>query len=266
MKSVLRRAKVIGDPISRVAALEAGFRYAYLRRFQGYPFDAPSIEDLTKRHDFHPEAQEVLAMANSKGMRFTPDPRFVNREVFESHRAELDKFLSRLNSNLSCIEAIAAFEARHARLRLLVGGVSKFHDAWLRAGVGVFVASSLLGFDLFVADDEEGRAVMGRNDVRSTCSVLIGALEDLEWPPDRIEHFFLEKVVPHLHEPGIRRWVFALNMAVMSDLRSLASEADKANSVASIEERVVGSVKALIESIPIVGKALAVLIFGEKKK
>ena len=266
MKQTLRRAKILSDPISRVDALEAGFRYAYWRRFRDYPFGAASLEDLSREGHLAQESQNVLTAADEMGIRFAPNRRFVNPEKLAECQQSFGKFLLALGSSDAALMAISSDPARYSELRNLAANVSKAHDAWLRAGVGVFTNTALLGFDLVATSDSEGRAVLARDDVRNTSAILISALEDLGWSPDRIEPFFLEKIVPHLHERTLRKWVFALNMAVMSDLRAIAVEADKANALSTGEERAFAASKALIESIPYVGRAIAILVFGEKKK
>ena len=266
MKETLRRAKILADPVTRVEALEAGFRYAYWRRFRDYPFGVASLEELASQGSLTQESRDILADADELGIRFAPDKTFVNPQKLAECHQSIGQFLVALGSSDAALMAIPSDPARYAELRKLAAKVSRTHDAWLRAGIGVFTNTALLGFDLVATSDAEGRAVLARDDVRNTGAILISALEDLGWSPDLIEPFFLEKIVPHLHEKSLRKWVFALNMAVMSDLRSIASEADKANAVSTGEERAVGASKALIESIPFVGKAIAILVFGEKKK
>jgi hypothetical protein len=95
---------------------------------------------------------------------------------------------------------------------------------------------------------------------------LAGACEDLGWAPERIETFFVEKVAPFLWEANLRKWTFDSNMAVMSDLRHEASESDRKNEPPGASKRMVLVAKAIVEGVPVVGKATAALLWGEKAK
>lgn len=92
-----------------------------------------------------------------------------------------------------------------------------------------------------------------------------GALQDIGWPNDKIESFHNEKLVPFLYEQSLRKWVGDPNMAVMFDLEYEAKELDKVDQQDNSESRIKLAIKELISHIPIIGKALAVLIFGTRK-
>jgi hypothetical protein len=96
-------------------------------------------------------------------------------------------------------------------------------------------------------------------------SNLVATLMDIGWSPDEAESFYLEKIIPFLYDPGLRKWVDNPNMAVMSDLRHKAKATDSALALDSDPKRVVGAVRALVSELPIIGKALEILLFGVKK-
>lgn len=103
------------------------------------------------------------------------------------------------------------------------------------------------------------------DEVRKMGSNILATLIDIGWSPDDAETFYVEKVVPFLYDPGHRKWVDNPEMAVMSDLRHKAKELDSQLSQDSDSKRVTGAVRALVSELPVVGKALEILLFGAKE-
>ena len=96
-------------------------------------------------------------------------------------------------------------------------------------------------------------------------SNLIGCLQDIGWSPDDCEAFYVDKIVPFLYDAGHRKWVDNPAMAPMSDLKFKAKALDTELSKDSDAKRITGARRALVSEIPVVGKALEILIFGPKK-
>jgi hypothetical protein len=137
---------------------------------------------------------------------------------------------------------------------------------WFKLGLWTFGNSWLLGANRFADDTEAARGLMREDDeVRKMGGNLMATLMDIGWPPDDAETFYVEKLVPFLYDPGHRRWVDNPEMAVMSDLRHKARELDAQLSGDSDSKRVTGAGRALVSELPVVGKALEILLFGAKK-
>lgn len=258
--NILRKGKMLPSPTTREECLLAGFSFAYHTRFSDYPFDA--IVNLDPQMA-SPDIQSQLYSASTVGIALNPNPTAVNSDALKVHQLRVTQFFKAISFESKWPEdAVGAFKA--ARLKLKI--ITVAHDAWFCVGFFMFHTIAKLGFDLIALSTEEARAILSRGDVKKTTSNLIGGFEDLNWKPDKIEEFCLEKVYPFMWEPGLRKWVFDANMAIMSDLRHIATESDMKDEPSGVFERVIPAAKALIEEIPIIGKAVVVIIWGEKNK
>jgi hypothetical protein len=137
---------------------------------------------------------------------------------------------------------------------------------WFKLGLWTFGNTWLLGANRFADDTESVRSLIREDDdVRKMGGNLLATLIDIGWSPDDAETFYVEKLVPFLYDPGHRKWVDNPEMAVMSDLRHKAREIDAQLSQDNDSKRVTGAARALVAELPVVGKALEILLFGAKK-
>ena len=137
---------------------------------------------------------------------------------------------------------------------------------WFKLGLWVFSNTWLLGSERFADTTESARSLVREDpEVRAMGSNLIGCLQDIGWSPDDCEHFYVERVIPFVYDPGHRKWVDNLSMGAMSDLRFKAKALDAELGKDSDSKRVTGAARALVSELPVVGKALEILLFGAKK-
>lgn len=178
----------------------------------------------------------------------------------------LRKSLSKINLTLDKLQEQQDDKSRY---NLLTGELLKERKDlkyWFDIGLWTYIYTWLLGQDYYETTTEQVRKLLLEDsDIRKASSNLIGALQDIDWSPDKIEDFHNDKFVPFLYEQSLRKWVGNINMAVMSDLEHEANELDKIDKQDNSESRIKLATKELVSNIPIVGKALAVLIYGTKK-
>jgi hypothetical protein len=189
------------------------------------------------------------------------------REIDESKELEyLENFLEKIGIKL---EELRNLENDTKRLEIISESLAKQKDEfkfWFKLGLWTYLYTWLLGFDYNATETEEARYLIRENtDIRKAGSNFIGCLQDLDWSPDKIETFNLEKMIPFLWENDLRKWVGHPDMAVMSDLRYEAKVLDKKDKEDNSESRFKLALKELVSGIPVVGKSLGVLIFGNKK-
>jgi hypothetical protein len=139
-------------------------------------------------------------------------------------------------------------------------------EHWFKLGLWVFACTWILGSERYAPDTDTAQALLREDvEVRKACSSLLAALIDIGWSPDDAEKFYLDKVVPFLYDNDHRKWVDNPDMGVMSDLLHKAKQLDSQLSQDSDTRRITGATRALVAELPIVGKALEILIFGAKK-
>lgn len=263
IRHFFRQAEMLPSPVTRRESLEAGFSFGYVWKFDSYPFEAMASLDPNHLGD---EARAILTSAANLGISFVPNARAVNRASLSIHHKRLLDLSRLIGVQPHSDDVVDTSSQGFKKIRDALERVSKEHEAWFRAGMYTFSVTWQLGFELVALSTEEARATLQRDDVKKITSNLAGAFEDLGWAPDRIETFFVEKVAPFLWEENLRKWTFDLNMAVMSDLRHEAAEGDKKNEPSGAKKRMVLAAKALVEGVPVVGKAAAALLWGEKTK
>lgn len=180
----------------------------------------------------------------------------------------LDGSLSKLK--LSPTDLIANEKAELDRVKEALARHGKNVPLWFSVGFSCFAATwtfvTAANERIFVSggpcgDEAVGDMLSHNRDVRRACSNFIGSLQDIGWSPDKIERFVHDKLYPFLWDPGHQKWVFSLDMGIMQDLAFKARKKDKV--LRDFEQsRLVGVISALIQGIPVVGKAIATAIFG----
>lgn len=179
---------------------------------------------------------------------------------------QLATFLSRINLTK---DKLRAFDSDRVRLDTISEKLERERvglQHWFKLGLWLFANTWLLGSEQYADTTESARALV-RDDleVRAIGSNLMGCLQDIGWSPEECENFYIEKIVPFLYDPGHRNWVDNPAMAVLSDLKFKAKALDADLNKDSDTKRITGATRALISEIPVVGKALEILIFGAKK-
>ena len=179
---------------------------------------------------------------------------------------KLSAFLAAIGTSFADLNALPS---DRERLNLIAGKLEAERSGlqhWFKLGLWTFGNSWLLGADRFADDTDSARSLMREDDeVRKMGGNLLATLTDIGWSPDDAETFYVEKLVPFLYDPGHRKWVDNPGMAVVSDLRHKAKELDSQLSQDSDSRRVTGAARALVAGLPVVGKALEILLFGDKK-
>ena len=179
---------------------------------------------------------------------------------------DLSSFLTAIGTSLAEIEALPNDRERLNRVSEKVEAERSGLQHWFKLGLWIFGNTWLLGANRFTDDTDSARNLMREDDeVRRMGGNLLSTLIDIGWSPDDAENFYVEKLVPFLYDPGHRKWVDNPDMAVMSDLRHKAKQLDSQLSQDSDAKRVTGAARALVSELPIVGKALEILLFGAKK-
>ncbi|MBF8277641.1 MAG: hypothetical protein HW390_2714 [Candidatus Brocadiaceae bacterium] len=260
IRAILRTLKILPSPVTRRGCLESGFSFAYILKFSGYPFE--TIIEF-EQQSVSSETQDLLAAAKKLGIALQPSSRSVNAEVLKTHQRKLSAMVSSIGFSNEMPEISSE---NYKGIRDSLSEITPEHEVWFRGGFHLFNVTALLGFDLVALSTEESREILARADVKKITSNFAGVFEDLGWKPDRIKTFFIERVAPFMWEPSLRKWVFDSNMAVMSDLLHEAGESDKKNEPPGLWERIIPAIKALIESIPIIGKPAVAILWGEKSK
>jgi hypothetical protein len=178
----------------------------------------------------------------------------------------LESFLKKVGVD---IEELRKLENDTERLELTTEVLSKQKNEfklWFKVGLWTYIYTWLLGHDYSATETEEARLLIQENiDIRKAGSSFIVCLQDLDWSPDKIESFNLDKLIPFLWEEGLRKWTGNPDMAVMSDLRYEARLLDLKAKEDNTESRVKSALKEGISGIPVVGKSIAIMIFGNKK-
>lgn len=258
IRRVLRQAGMLPSPVTRQECLGAGFSLAYHQKFAGYPFDTISKLDVS---DLPPEIQSLFGAATNTGISLNYNPAVVNARALENHQDTVGKFFKAIGSKCKWKQDVVE-ASTDARRKL--SDITGAHDAWFRIGVFVFHTTEKLGFDLVAYSTEEARKILTRDDVAPLLSNLAAGFSDLNWEPDRIEQFCRDKVHPIMWQPELRKWVHSVDMAIMSDLRHIATEQDKREEPPGVLDRIVPAIKALLNGIPVVGKAAVAILWGEK--
>ena len=116
------------------------------------------------------------------------------------------------------------------------------------------------------SSSDEARAVLATDKtLRRPSGWFIGALTDIGFTTDQAESFWQERIVPWLHEDGLRRWISNEDMAVMSDLKVIAANVDKDYGKDSPRARLRAATRSLVCKLPVFGEPLAIMIFGTGK-
>ncbi len=167
------------------------------------------------------------------------------------------------------IEELRKLENDTERLELLTEVLSNEKNEfklWFKVGLWTYIYTWLLGHDYHATETEAARSLISENpDTRKAGSNFIGNLQDLDWSPDKIESLNLDKIIPFLWEEGLRKWAGNPDMAVMSDLRYEARLLDLKAKEDNTEIRVKSALKEFVSGLPVVGKSIAIMIFGNKK-
>ncbi len=188
-------------------------------------------------------------------------------EMNEAPEVEyLETFLKKINIES---EELTNLEDNQQRLDLITDTLSKQKkefSLWFKVGLWTYSYTWLLGHDYYATETEEARYLIRENpDIRKAGACLCTNLLNLNWSPDKVESFNLDKLIPFLWENDLRKWAGNSNMAVMSDLKHEARILDLKAAEDNTESRVKSALRELISGIPIVGKAIGILIFGNKK-
>lgn len=178
----------------------------------------------------------------------------------------LSKTLAKVNIQLDTLMTLENDKTRYNYVTSELVKEKTDLKFWFNIGLWTYIYTWLLGHDYYETTTEQIKKLLFENtDVRNAASNLAAALQDIGWSNDKVENFHNEKFVPFLYEPSLRKWVGDPNMAVMFDLEYEAKELDKVDKQDNSESRIKLATKELISNIPIVGKALAVLIYGTRK-
>ncbi len=178
----------------------------------------------------------------------------------------LSKTLAKINISLDNLRVLEDDRGRYNSLTNELAKEKKDLKFWFNIGLWTYIYTWLLGHDYYENATEEVRKLLLDNpDIRKAGSNLMGALQDIGWSNDKIENFHNEKFVPFLYEHSLRKWAGNLDMAVMFDLEYEAKELDKIDKQDNSESRIKLATKELVSGIPIIGKALAALIYGTRK-
>jgi hypothetical protein len=183
--------------------------------------------------------------------------------------ANLDQLVTLLTELKLPLEKLDALEDDRERLNAVSEKLRNERpglEHWFKLGLWTFACTWILGSERYAPNTDTARALLREDDeVRKACSNLLGTLIDLGWSPDEAEKFYLDKFVPFLYDDGHRKWVDNPDMGVMSDLRHKAKQLDSQLAQDSDARRLTGATRALVSELPVVGKALEILIFGAKK-
>ncbi len=204
--------------------------------------------------------EETLENGFAFGLWWKYDPRP------SEGQEQLSAFLSRINLTTDGLRALDGDCARLAVISEKLEQERAGLQHWFKLGLWLFGNTWLLGSERYADTTESARDLI-RDDleVRAMGSNFIGCLQDIGWSPEDCENFYVDKIVPFLYDPGHRKWVDNPAMAVLSDLKFKAKALDAELSKDSDTKRIIGATRALISEIPVVGKALEILIFGDKK-
>lgn len=191
------------------------------------------------------------------------------RNNLDEEALQLDFLKATLEKINLSLDSLAKTGDNNAKYKMVTELLSNEHtglDLWFKLGLWTYIYSWLLGHDYDAHDTETARSLIRENvDIRKAGSNFIGVLQDLGWSPDKIETFNLEKLIPFLSENGLRKWAGHPDMAVMSDLRYEAKQLDLEIISDTKAKRISLALKELVSSIPLVGKAIAALLFGNRK-
>jgi hypothetical protein len=178
----------------------------------------------------------------------------------------LKSTFDKIHLNLDDLTNIDDNKEKFKKVCEMLSNEHKGLDLWFKLGLWTHIYTWLLGHDYSATDTQTARNLISENtDIRKAGSNFIGSLQDLGWSTDKIDTYNLEKLIPFLSENGLRKWVGHPDMAVMSDLRYEAKQLDIEIIGDTKEKRFSLAIKELISAIPFVGKAIAALLFGNKK-
>jgi len=178
----------------------------------------------------------------------------------------LASLLSHIGLSLDHLRSLTSDRERLARISEKLEQERPGLQHWFKLGMWVFANTWLLGSERYADTTESARSLIREDsEVRAMSSNLVGCLQDIGWSPDNYENFYVEKVVPFLYDPGHRKWVDNPSMAVMSDLRFKAQALDAELGKDGDSKRFTSATRALVSELPVVGKALEILLFGAKK-
>ncbi|WP_430455053.1 hypothetical protein [Rheinheimera sp.] len=242
LSKFLGRGGIIDSNISFKECLENGFRYAYWLRFRLHPFES--------------EIYPFNAI----------DTKIVSRTIFIENNSLFDYFLSKAGSSRASVVGIIDDVKRTNFIEEIIYSYSESHVSWFRIGRFIFDCTVCLGenddlFNLMHMNTGFTREYI----TKIKLNQLIIGFEGLGWSPDDFEKFINEKLLPYQDRKELNKWTYSIDMAVMYDLKYLAKFDDEKNRVDSLKERIYKSSRALIESIPIFGEAISIMIFGSKK-
>ena len=182
---------------------------------------------------------------------------------------ELDRFLKCLGTSVESLQAVGSWQDRKAWIRADLVQRGKYLSQWFDVGHCTFGATWGYSQRHDLTTQEQIRAAMVDDaEVRPLGSAFMDSLLKVDMKPDEVEHFFADKIIPMLHEPGLKKWAVSPHSPVLTDLRYLARVHDeKLGYIADPRaSRVVASGRALLEAEPFIGRALAALIFGPGKR
>ena len=182
----------------------------------------------------------------------------------------IDRHLSKIGLTRSALLCTGEPKVWLNGLKKEFGGAGQDVPFWFSLGFWCYGITGVLAEKGEHFEQSVGRSLttedarhFGRTDaqIRKAMSNFLAALTDAGWSPDDAENFGVEKVYPFLWSPDQRKWAFRPEMGPMQDLAFLAREKDTVLTE-FWPKRLGDAAKAFMESIPIVGKGLSILIFG----
>ncbi|WP_278380107.1 hypothetical protein [Chryseobacterium arthrosphaerae] len=178
---------------------------------------------------------------------------------------ELSSNLERLKLSFDDLNNIHDLRERH---NVIVDALKKEHgnrEVWFNVGFWLFMYTWVLGRNNFALTTETVRDLLSNDkDIRKCGATLIEYLIEIRWTPDKIEEFNLNHLIPFLWDDRSRKYVGNIHMVPMSVLLHEAREKDIEDGVNSDTGKSIEVIKALIEEIPVVGKSISIVIWGNK--
>jgi hypothetical protein len=182
------------------------------------------------------------------------------------YQAKLDGFLEKADLSVQKLANVPGGNREWKQaITSALAEQSQQHVKWFEVGFACFGAAWTFGDQMCAADTATARAIIGHGDGRRIGGMLLGALIDVNQSPDQAEAFFLEKIVPMLYEPSLRKWAGTPDLPALQDLKYIARNAPIVMRDSDRRgHRLAAAVRAFVEEIPIFGKPLAILLFGSK--
>lgn len=178
---------------------------------------------------------------------------------------ELNKKLRKLNLSFDSLNYIQDLKQRHDKIIESLKKENTDRDTWFNIGFWLFMYTRALGRDNFAASTEMAQDLLKHDKVIRKCgATLIEYLMEMGWSPDKVEKFNLNHLIPFLWDEGLRKYVESIHMVPVSVLLHEAKKSDQLDEKNSDTNRGVDAIKALVEEIPIVGKAIAIVVFGNR--